>query len=189
MTNEEFEKIKAYESFFKGKKSSELTQKEREKVSEMKALWTAYESARSEFEKKYSYYTTDQCIDYKHQYENLKKRRNMTDQDIAEYIHISPQSLSGYGHGKQSPSIGVAIGICMALGLDIEEATTLLASLGVCLISSCKEHAAYLYLIRNYKDKSAEECNNLLDFFGIDKKYHIKGRPTGKRSLNTKNGK
>ncbi len=186
MTNEELKKLEEYRICFSNKSNRSLTQAEQARKYDLQSVWDNYEKSRVEFIRKYREYTEDQALDFKTQFENLKKRRNLNNNAIAKYLGISTTMLSSYCHDTP-PSIGIAIGICLALELDVQQACTLLNSLGVSLICSNKAHSAYLYLINNQyyaSKKSREECNNLLEYFGIDKRYHIEKRSSGRKKKN-----
>ncbi len=152
---------------------------------EAEKLWNSYSEARKEFEKEFNVYT-GQSVDFQSQLDILLKARDMNRNSLALEIDIPPATLSRYKQGHFCPSLNVVMMICMALDLDLGQAMLLLGSLGRTLLSSCKEHYMYIYLLTNHKGMEIDKCNKLLKEFGIEEKYWLvprngRGRNSKKR--------
>lgn len=70
------------------------------------------------------------------------------------------------------PSKRIIITICVGFNLWYLEAEKLLASAGFCLGTN-EVDFAYSKLLREYRNVGVQECNKLLEAWGIDKKHHL----------------
>lgn len=93
----------------------------------------------------------------KHWNSTIFKERTLLDDMAYSRIINSNDSL---------PSLRTVMAVCIGLGLDIQLATSLLASAGYSLGTS-REHQLYHFLLTAFEGKSIDECNVFLESMDV----------------------
>lgn len=168
-----------YQESVKGEKENREMSKD-----EIEELWKKYADARKKFEEDYNLYS-GQVTDFQEQLRYLldeknkvekKKEDKLTLAKLAQKLGINERTLGSYNAGRCAPSINTLMMICMILGLDINQASALLGSLGFTFMGTRREHYAYMYLLMKHRGKPIEECNKILTGLHIDEKYQLRPR-------------
>ena len=105
--------------------------------------------------------------------ERVMKVRKKTREDLAEDIGVSAETISRYRSGETHPDIRMAVAICIACSLNLEQSKKLLNSLGFSLEGASKEIKAYRYLIEHHSGEKILECNKILTQIGIIKRNQL----------------
>lgn len=75
---------------------------------------------------------------------------------------------------KEDPcSKGTIVSICVGYNVGLQIAEELLRSLGSSFNPHGKRDSAYIVLLTEYRGKTVEECNELLEKLDIPKKYRL----------------
>ena len=74
---------------------------------------------------------------------------------------------------KNPPQRNTLISVCIGYHLDLIMAQTLLHSLGLGFNAFNKRDYAYTFLLTRCRDKSIDECNEILKGLGIEEKYWL----------------
>ena len=61
------------------------------------------------------------CVDLKNKLEELRKQRGIRQEELAEILEVSRQTIGSLENGRYNPSIILAIKIARFFGMSVEE--------------------------------------------------------------------
>ncbi len=106
----------------------------------------------------------------------LMSLKGMTIEQLADEVGINARTIGRYREGTYAPGLQVAVAICMALKLDVRQATELVTRLGLSLLGTRRESYAYLYVLQHYQGVKISEANLILRCLGVGEAYLLYSR-------------
>lgn len=134
-----------------------------------------YLSDRKNFEEDYAV-TSAITSTFQKLLKELMSLKGMTIEELAHEVGINSRTIGRYRGGTYAPGLQVAVAICMALKLDVRQATELITSLGLSLLGTRRENCAYLYLLQHYQGVTITEANQILRSLGVGEAYLLYSR-------------
>lgn len=97
-----------------------------------------------------------------------------TIEDMAESIGVSEETIGRYRRNAIAPDIRMAVAMCLAFSLDLEQSETFLNSLAYTLLEgSSRETRAYRKLIKEYPGIPVEQANRILASWGLSRRQQL----------------
>ncbi len=92
----------------------------------------------------------------------LMKCKKITNEELAERIQMSPETISKYRNNKMKPTLGAVIALCVGLDLPLCFSECLVALSGKTLRSNKDEEVCYQYFLAYSRQWTVPLCNETL---------------------------
>lgn len=100
--------------------------------------------------------------------DGYKKFQDKTELGVSMYY-----TLKGRVNKEDPTSKATIVSVCVGYNVGLQIAEELLRSQGSSFNPHGKRDSAYIMLLTEYRGKTVEECNKLLEKLGIEKKYWL----------------
>ena len=98
------------------------------------------------------------------------EKKHVYSSTFCDCTGLEPMMFTRMNRPGYNPNMRTVMSVCVGLGLDVLTTESLLKSAGLAFSPVNRVHFAYIYLLENCKGMNIEDCNNILESFGIDKK-------------------